>query len=63
MYTKRFFLVVNFTSMHNENWTLVCFYGPCQGVEGDNFVSWLYNLQIPSIDNWLVMGDFNFLRS
>jgi exonuclease III len=64
METKRFGLIVNFTSTHNNaNWTLVSVYGPCQGIERDNFVSWLYNLQIPIDKNWLVIGDFNFIRS
>jgi mannosylglycoprotein endo-beta-mannosidase len=55
---------VNFTSKHNNNsWSLVCVYGPCQGAERDAFVSWLYNLQIPADDNWIILGDFNFMRS
>jgi hypothetical protein len=29
----------------------------------DNFVSWLYNLQIKPSKNWLLLGDFNFIRS
>jgi hypothetical protein len=53
---ERFGLIVNFTSKHNnENWTLVCVYGPCQGIERDNFVSWLYNLPIPGWANWLLL--------
>uniref|UniRef100_A0A8R7PTP7 Uncharacterized protein n=1 Tax=Triticum urartu TaxID=4572 RepID=A0A8R7PTP7_TRIUA len=24
---------------------------------------WLYNLNIPIDDNWLIIGDFNFIRS
>jgi hypothetical protein len=52
--TKKFGFVINFPSMHNnQNWTLVCVYGPCQGEERDNFVSWLYNFSIPPVDNWL----------
>jgi exonuclease III len=61
---KRFGIVISFTSNHNNAvWTLVCIYGPCQGVERDNFVSWLYNLQIKPSENWLLLGDFNFIRS
>jgi hypothetical protein len=26
-------------------------------------VSWLYNLHIPTGSNWLLLGDFNFIRS
>jgi exonuclease III len=55
-------IIVNFTSMHNNAiWTLVSVYGPCQGVERDNFVTWLYDLQIPQGANWLILGDFNFI--
>jgi hypothetical protein len=32
-------------------------------VDRDNFVAWLYNLIIPLGENWLVLGDFNFVRS
>jgi mannosylglycoprotein endo-beta-mannosidase len=59
-----FGLIVKFTSSHNNaSWTLVSVYGPCQGIERDNFVRWLYNLQIPISENWLLVGDFNFIRS
>jgi hypothetical protein len=62
--TQRSGLVVNFTSTHNNaNWTLVSVYRPCQGIERDNFVTWLYNLEIPVDQNWLVIGDVNFIQS
>jgi hypothetical protein len=61
---QRFGIRIEFVSAHNnENWTLVCVYGPCQGVERDQFVSWLFNLSIPCTANWLLLGDFNFIRS
>jgi exonuclease III len=42
MEVKKYGILVNFTSAHNNvNWSLVSVYGPCQGVERDNFVSWL----------------------
>ena len=28
-----------------------------------DFSSWLFNLNIPSNENWLILGDFNFIRS
>jgi hypothetical protein len=53
-----------FTSRHiNCSWTLVIFYGPCRGIERDNFVQWLHDLVIPFHENWLLVGDFNFMRS
>ena len=43
---------LNFTSVHNSvKWTLVNVYGPCKGVERDNFVTWLYNQNIPRHEN------------
>jgi exonuclease III len=55
---------VKFSSAHNnEPWQLVCVYGPCSGPERDIFVQWLHDLDIPLHDNWLLLGDFNFMRS
>jgi hypothetical protein len=53
-----------FSSQHTgEAWTLVNVYGPCQGIERDLFVQWLHDLHIPDHDNWLIVDDFNFMRS
>jgi hypothetical protein len=41
----------------------VSVYGPCKGVERDNFINWLYNLTIPPDTLWPLLGDFNFIRS
>ena len=61
---QRFSVVVSFKSVHNsEKWMLVSVYGPCEGQPRDDFVSWLYNLSIPSDENWMLLGDFNFIRS
>jgi hypothetical protein len=61
---QRFGIVIKFTSKHNNAcWTLVSVYGPCQGALRDQFVSWLFNLQIPHDDNWLILGHFNFIRT
>jgi hypothetical protein len=61
---KSFGMIINFVSTHNNsNWNLVAVYGPCQGIERDRFVHWLYNIHIPVATNWLFMGDFNFIRS
>jgi exonuclease III len=61
---QRFGLMIRFTSTHNNDaWTLVSVYGPCQVLERDQFVACLYNLQIPLNANWLLLGDFNFIRS
>ena len=39
------------------------FYGPCVEPARGAFIAWLRNLQISDIDNWLILGDFNFYRS
>jgi hypothetical protein len=37
-------------------------YGPCQGERRDLFVQWLYDLQIETEENWMIIEDFNFYR-
>jgi exonuclease III len=61
---KRFGISLTMSSVHNgESWTLVSVYGPCQGIQRDNLTHWLYNLHILATSNWLLIGDFNFIRS
>ena len=61
---KPYGIVISFKSMHNGDfWYLVNVYGPCQGTLRDEFVSWLYNLNVEPEKNWLLLGDFNFIRS
>ena len=61
---QRYSVVVSFKSVHSsEKWTMVSTYGPCEGQPRDDFVSWLYHLSIPSDEHWLLLGDFNFIRS
>jgi hypothetical protein len=42
---------------------LVNVYGPCKGQARDDFVQWLHDLDIPPYEHWLLLGDFNFIRS
>lgn len=57
-------IVVRFTSNHcGDVWTLVSVYGPCQEPDRSLFVQWLFDLDIPDNENWILMGDFNFYRS
>ena len=54
---QQFAVVIEFVSrQNNERWTLVVVYGPCQGEARDNFVNWLYHLNIPVDENWLFWG-------
>jgi len=64
IHNKKFAVTVRFSSVHNgEIWLLTTVYGPCQGQARDDFVDWLNNLQIDEMDNWMIVGDFNFYRS
>lgn len=57
-------LTVEFTSTQcSDTWTLTNIYGPCDGQPRDDFVDWIYHLTIPTNENWIFMGDFNFIRS
>ena len=51
------------TSSSNDSWLLSNIYGPCSGELRDEFVNWMYNLDIDADQNWMFMGDFNFIRS
>jgi endonuclease/exonuclease/phosphatase family metal-dependent hydrolase len=64
MHCELFALSVHFTSTQSaQSWTLVNIYGPCTGENRDKFVQWLYDLNIPDDEDWILMGDFNFIRS
>lgn len=62
--SQRFGMIISFTSKHNnEKWTLVHVYATCHGEARDLFVSWIYNLNMRVDENWLLLGDFNFIKS
>jgi hypothetical protein len=42
---------------------LVNIYGPCDEPLRQKFVKWLYELNIPDDEDWLILGDFNFIRA
>jgi exonuclease III len=64
MHCEKFDVSVHFTSVHSsQSWTLVNIYGPCSGDSRGEFVQWLFNLNIPPDEDWLLVGDFNFIRS
>lgn len=57
-------VIVKFFSKHSaESWTLVSVYGPCVDPDRSLFAQWLFDLQIPDNENWILLGDFNFYRS
>jgi hypothetical protein len=60
---ESFGLAMEFTSLISlETFKLVNVYGPCSGIARENFVAWLFHLDIKDEDLWLILGDFNFYR-
>ena len=63
MQQESFGIIIQFTSrVSSEQFNLVNVYGPCEGIERENFIAWLFSLDISDEDHWLLMGDFNFYR-
>jgi hypothetical protein len=64
MHCNSFAVSVHFSSTQSTHkWTLVNIYGPCQEEAREDFVEWLFDLYIPDEEDWLLVGDFNFIRS
>jgi hypothetical protein len=64
MHCEPFAISVNFSSTQSsQKWTLVNIYGACSGDLRDSFTQWLFDLNIPPDEDWLLLGDFNFIRS
>ena len=57
-------LSVDFRSLHNNaEWLLTNIYGPCSNEGKCNFVDWLKQISMPDDVDWLLVGDFNLMRS
>jgi hypothetical protein len=64
VHCENFVVSVHFTSTHSSQaWTLVNIYGPYSGDLRDDFVQWMFSLNIPPDEDWLLVGDFKFIRS
>jgi hypothetical protein len=60
---ESFGLAISFTSVLSaETFMVVNVYGPCEGIARENFVAWLFSLDIADDALWLLLGDFNFYR-
>jgi hypothetical protein len=44
-------------------WTLTNIYAPCIDSEQLQFLQWLHNLHILADENYMMVGDFNLIRS
>jgi exonuclease III len=55
---------IEFTSLlSGASFHLTNIYGPCDSSEKAAFINWLYNLDTSLMVDWLLVGDFNLIRS
>lgn len=56
-------ITVKFKSLLSDQTFYVSnIYGPSSPAEKASFVNWLYNVDASSYEDWLLVGDFNFIR-
>jgi hypothetical protein len=61
---QSYVIIVNFKSeLNNQQWKLSTVYGPSHGESRNEFIQWIYDLQIRVEENWMLIGDFNCYRS
>jgi hypothetical protein len=62
-FQNEFSLSVKFTNnISPENWIITNIYGPCQADRKSLFIDWFSNIDMPDDLDWLILGDFNFIR-
>jgi exonuclease III len=63
-FQNEFSLSVRFTSnLSLDSWILTNIYGPCHAERKAIFLDWFSNISMADDIDWIVMGDFNFIRS
>ena len=64
IFSNAYDLSVELTSKHNAvDWVLTNIYAPCTPAEKTQFLSWFRDIQMPTEILWLIVGDFNLIRS
>ena len=64
IFSNQFGLTVQFCSLlNNASWVLTCVYGPYTTEGKSLFMEWFKNIDMPATVDWIVMGDFNLIRS
>jgi hypothetical protein len=62
--THRLPTTIKFTSLQSgQEWFLSNIYGPCAATDKVEFINWVYNYDASGFDLWMVVGDFNLMRS
>jgi endonuclease/exonuclease/phosphatase family metal-dependent hydrolase len=63
-FLNNFTLLVELTSkLNNQTWLLTNVYAPCTSERKRDFLNWFKSIQMPDNIDWLIVGDFNLLRS
>lgn len=63
LFKNKFSISIRFTSVHIGNsWILTNIYGPCDSKGKAEFLDWFQNIQMPTESDWLIAGDFKFIR-
>lgn len=51
------------SSQTGLKWILTNVYGPCEHERKPQFIEWLKNIEMSNETDWLILGDFNLIRS
>lgn len=63
-YMNEYGLSMDFTCTHSGiKWILTNIYAPCTDEGKLLFLEWFQNVDMPADCNWLIVGDFNLMRS
>ena len=64
MFQNKFSLSVKFIcNTSNQSWILTNIYGPSNQEDKAEFIQYFSNIEMPREVDWIVVGDFNFMRS
>jgi hypothetical protein len=64
LFQNEFSLSVKFTCKISETtWIMTNIYGPCSSERKNAFIDWFNNIDMPDDSDWLILGDFDFIRN
>lgn len=64
VFQNEFSMSLKMKYLFNGNyWLLTNVYAPCTAEGKREFCDWLKNIQMPDEQDWLLVGDFNLMRS
>jgi hypothetical protein len=64
IYSGTFAINIKLTSLQSgQQWFLSNIYGPCSPTGRAEFTNWLYNIDVSDYCLWLMVSDFNLMRS